>query len=217
MYIHYVQFYVIRASSSKDSVDRGKLGRVSGEEAGGGSHLRGFGDKWRGRAGLSVQHLSAPWPPHTTPGFRVRLLHTHTRTQEGCQGRIMQTQISKLTSSQPRWELKGIYSGTCTLYSISGLSHLIWQHRLWWSTDGWHRLRLVQCLVQLVVSVSPALVCRVFVVAGQTAVHAQVVCAHSRQVGHAVVMEIQVLLWTFQLRTESHDTDSVLEYRVTLY
>lgn len=178
MYIHYVQFCVIRTSSSKNSVDRGKLG----EEAGGGSHLRGFGDKRRGGAGLSVQHLSAPWPPHTTPGFRVRLLHTraHTHTQEGCQGQITQTQISKLTSSQAWWELKGIYSRTCTMCSISGLSHLIWQHRLWWSTDGWHRLRLVQCLVQLVVSVSPALVCCVFVVAGQAAVHAQVVCAHSR-------------------------------------
>lgn len=55
------------------------LSGVFGEEGGGASHLGGFGDKRRGRAGLSVQHLSAPRPPDTSPRFRVRPLHTQRR------------------------------------------------------------------------------------------------------------------------------------------
>lgn len=76
---------------------------------------------------------------------------------------------------------------------------LVWQHGLRGAADGRHRLGLVHGLVQLVVRVGSALVRRVLVVAGQAAVHAQVVGAHGRQVGHAVVVQVQVFVRAVQL------------------
>ncbi len=64
--------------------------------------------------------------------------------------------------------------------------------------------RLVGGLVKLVIGVRAALIRRILVITGQTAVHAQVVCAHGRQVWHTVIVEIQVLLSPIQLKSKTN-------------
>lgn len=73
-------------------------------------------------------------------------------------------------------------------------AHLVSQDGLRGATDGRHGVRVIHRLVQLVVSVSSAFIGGVIVVTGQPAVHAEVVCAHGRQVGQMVVVEIQFLV-----------------------
>lgn len=94
----------------------------------------------------------------------------------------------------------------CVQY-VCACSDLLWHYRLRGAANGRHPLA-VQRLVRFIISVSPALIRRVVVVAGQPAVHAQVVGAHRREIGHAVVVEIEIRLSPVQLK-ETHDGSCV--------
>lgn len=82
-------------------------------------------------------------------------------------------------------------------------SNLLWHDWLRGAANGRHLL-VIEQLVRFVICASPAFVCRVFIVAGQPAVHAEIVSAHGREIRHAVVVNVKVPLRPVQLK-ETHD------------
>lgn len=93
------------------------------------------------------------------------------------------------------------------MLNVRACANLLWHDWLRGAANGRHPLT-VERLVRFVICVSPALVCRVFVVAGQPAVHAEIVGAHRREIRHAVVVNVKVPLRPVQLK-ETHDGSCV--------
>lgn len=90
---------------------------------------------------------------------------------------------------------------------VCAYANLLWHDWLRGTANGRHPLA-VEWFVRFVICVSPALIRRVFVVAGQPAVHAEIVSAHRREIRHAVVVNVKVPLRPVQLK-ETHDGSCV--------